>query len=273
MTAHDVDAFARHLALLLSVAELSSRLAPPASEAGVLADLGELARRATGADRVSVFEIDGADADEPAELRVVRIARVVAGADDVAAVATYLPRHVALLLAPFAALATEAIHPVSAAEPFYARHADVEPLPTRAAAFAPIVAFGRSRGVIELARTNDRPFKGDELRALEAAARSIAAAVYGARREATIASLFSALLPDLLDPSRAPTSLPDRLRAWLASRAIDPDERRALALATTIAELSRGSSSALELVQTVLSATRKAFAHEIEDWSEAPHGR
>jgi hypothetical protein len=269
-SADHVDALARHLALLLSVADLSARLAPAPDEAAALADLAGLVRRATGADRASVFEIEGADADEGVALSVVRRARDADVAVD--PVATFSPRSVALLLAPLGAASTEALCPIDAAEPFYARHLDVEPSVPRAAAFAPIIAFGKARGVLEIARSDDRAFRGDELRALESGARAVAAGVYGLRREATVLSLFTAILPELLDPAHAPTSLPDRLRAWLSTRAIDPDERRALALATTIAELSRASGSALELVQTVLSATRKAFARDIDAWSEVSRG-
>lgn len=270
MSADHVDALARHLALLLSVADLSARLAPAPDEAAALGDLARLVRRATDADRVSVFEIEGADADDELALSVVRRARD--GEGEVDPVATFSPRNVALLLAPLGAASTEALCPIDLAEPFYARHADVEPATTRAAAFAPIIAFGKSRGVIEIARAEDRAFRGDDLRALEAGARAVAAGVYGLRREATVLSLFTAILPELLDPAHAPTSLPERVRTWLSARAIDPDERRALALATTIAELSRASGSALELVQTVLSATRKAFARDIESWSEVSRG-
>ena len=37
--------------------------------------------------------------------------------------------------------------------------------------------------------------------------------------------------PELLDPARAPTSLPSRLRDWLASRSLEPSERQAIAVA------------------------------------------
>lgn len=253
-----IDPLARHLAQLLSVADLAGRLAPTVDEGPIARDLVLLARRTTGAERASLFQIDNADADAVDPLWVVRLARDVASPDGVDPAAAFYPTHSALLLSVMQAGAVEALGPLPGDEPFYARHRALEPLTARHVAFAPIEVDGAAVGVLEIARSADLPFGGDELLGLEAAARAVGAAVYGTRRERSMQAMLAAILPELLDPARAPTSLPERLREWLSSRRMPPAERQAIAVATTIAELS-ASPAALDLVQAVLSATRKAF--------------
>lgn len=253
-----IDPLARHLAQLLSVADLAGRLAPTSDEGLIARDLASLARRAAGADRASLFQIDNADADAADPLWVVRLARDVATPDDVDPAAAFYPAHSALLLSVMQAGAVESLGPLPGDEPFYAHHRALEPLVARHVALAPVEVDGTAVGVLEIARAEDRPFRGEELSGLEAAARAVGAAVYGTRRERSIQAMLAAILPELLDPTRAPTSLPERLREWLSSRRMPPAERQAIAVATTIAELS-ASPVALELVQSVLSAARKAF--------------
>jgi GAF domain-containing protein len=264
-----VEPFARHLAQLLSVVDLVGRLQPPGDEAAAARDATLLARASTGADRASLFQLDNADADADGPLWVVRLARSCAMPDGVDPVAAFHPDHVALLLSPMQSGAVEALGPLSDAEPFYAQHRHHEPLLPRFAALAPVLVDGRTVGVLEVARSQGDPFSSAELACLEASSRTVAAAVYGTRRERSIQALFTALLPELLAPQQAPTSLPARLRDWLASRRMAPAERQAIAVATTIAELSASSPAALELVQSVLSAARKAFVgRDVGGWSE-----
>lgn len=266
------DALARHLATLLSIADLAGRLAPQDDGAQIGSDLVHLARRAASADRASLFQIDNADADDETPPWIVRLARDVAEPDGVPAVVPFQPAHVALLFAPLASGATQALGPIGDAEPFYARHRSEEPRTPRYAAFAAVVVAGRARGVVEIAR-DEAAFRGDELLALDAAARAIAAGVWGTRRESTIAAFLAGLLPEVLSEDRAMTSLPDRVREWLAARALDPTEREAIQLAATIAELAQSSDAALGLVHTVLSATRKAMVSDVRGWSEASRAR
>jgi len=263
-----MDAFARHLAQLLSVADLVGRLQPPGDEAAAARDATLLARASTGASRASLFQVDNADADADGPLWVVRLARSCSVEDGVDAVAAFHPDHVALLLSPMQSGAIEALGPLSGDEPFYVQHRHHEPQAPGYAAFAPVLVDGRAVGVVEVARSG-AAFTTGELVCLEAAARSVASSVYGTRREHSMQAMFTALLPELLDPRRAPTSLPARLRDWLSSRRMAPAERQAIAVATTIAELSSSSPAALELVQSVLSAARKAFVgRDVGGWSE-----
>lgn len=263
-----VDTFARHLAQLLSVADLVGRLHPPGDEATAAHDATLLARASTGAERASLFQLDNVDADDDGPLWVVRLARSCLVNDGIDPVAAFHPNHVALLLAPMQSGAVEALGPLSGDEPFYAQHLHHEPSIPRFAALAPVLVDGRPVGVLEVARSS-AAFSPQELLCLDAAARTVAAAVYGTRRERSMQAMFTALLPELLDPKHASTSLPSRLRDWLASRRMAPTERQAIALATTIAELSAASPAALELVQSVLSAARKAFVgREVGGWSE-----
>ncbi len=263
-----MDPFARHLAQLLSVIDLVGRLQPPGDEAAAARDAVLLARASTGAQRASLFQIDNADADADGPLWVVRLARSCSMDDGVDPVAAFHPAHVALLLAPFQSGAVESLGPLSGHEPFYTHHLHHEPQLPRFAALAPVLVDGAPVGVLEIAR-QELPFSPAELACLDAASRTVAAAVYGTRRERSMQAMFTSLLPELLSPTLAPTSLPARLREWLSSRRMAPAERQAIAVATTIAELAASSPAALELVQSVLSATRKAFlGREVGGWSE-----
>lgn len=263
-----VDPFARHLAQLLSVADLVGRLQPPGDESAAAQDAVLLARAATGADRASLFQIDNADADADGPLWVMRLARAARDADDVDALVAFHPDHVALLLSPMQSGSIEALGPLSGSEDFYAQHRHHEPRAARFAALAPVVVDGRAVGVLEVAREAGEAFSVHELGALEAAARTVAAAVYRTRRERSVQAMFTSLLPELLSSAQATTSLPVRLREWLASRRMAPSERQAIAVATTIAELS-SSPAALDLVQAVLSAARRAFGgRDVGGWSE-----
>ena len=264
-----MDILARHLAQLLSVADLVGRLQPPGDEAAAARDAAVLARASAGAERASLFQLDNIDADADGPLWIVRLARSCPMHEGVEPVAAFHPNHVALLLAPAQSGAIESLGPLSGEEPFYAHHRHHEPHVPRHAALAPVLVDGRAVGVLEVARIEGGPFSAAELACLEAAARTVAAAVYGTRRERSMQALFTALLPELLDPRQAPTSLPSRLRGWLDSRRMAPSERQAIAVATTIAELAATSPAALELVQSVLSAARKAFVgREVGGWSE-----
>ncbi|MCS6901358.1 MAG: GAF domain-containing protein [Myxococcales bacterium] len=266
-----LDPFARHLAQLLSVIDLVGRLQPPGDESAAARDAVLLARTSTGAERASLFQIDNADANTNDPLWVMRLARSSVLEDGVAPMAAFHPAYVSLLLAPLQSGAVESLGPLSGHEPFYAQHLHHEPHPPRFAALAPVLVDGAPVGVLEIAR-QQAPFSPTELICLEAASRTVAAAVYGTRRERSMQAMFTSLLPELLDPARAATSLPARLRDWIASRRMAPTERQAIAVATTIAELAAASPAALELVQSVLSSTRKAFVgREVGGWSEV-HG-
>lgn len=269
-----LDPFARHLSQLLSIADLSGRLSSTGDEAALGRDAVALVRRATGASRASLFQIDNADAESDEPLWVVRVARDAAAADGVDPEAPFHPRSAALLLSVLQTGGVLAMGPLSPAEPFYAQHQSQEPGPTRHAAFAPVVVGGEPAGVLEIARgaEESEPFAPAELAALEAGARTVAAAVYGTRRERSMQAMLTALLPELLDPARAPTSLPARVREWLASRRMAPEEREAIAIAAAVAELSQASAPARGLVLSVLAAARKAFIHDLPGWSEAPPG-
>jgi GAF domain-containing protein len=268
-----VDPFARHLARLLSVADLVGRLQPPGDEAATARDAALLARASTGAERASLFQIDNADADADGPLWALRLARCCQTPDPVDPLVAFHPDHIAFLLAPMHSGSVEALGPLSGDEPFYRLHLHHEPHVPRHAALAPVLVDGQAVGVIEIARREGGPFQPHELTCLEAAARTVAAAVYGTRRERSLQGMFTSLLPELLDPARAPTSLPRRLREWLASQRLAPAERQAIALATTIAELAESSPAGLDLVQSVLSAARKAFLGREGGWSEVRGAR
>jgi GAF domain-containing protein len=278
-----IDPFARHLAQLLSIADLAGRLQAPDDEGATARDLLRLAREACRADRASLFQLENADADADEPLCVIRLARDAAGVSsgeqlsldeppgaDPAEATPFQPAHAGPLLSAIHAGGSVAFGPVADDEPFYAQHAELEPLPTRQAAFCAVVVDGRPVGVLEVARGADEPFSEAELGSLEAAARSVAAAVHGTRRERSVQAMLAELLPELLDPARAPTSLPGRLRQWLEARSMAPAERQAISVATTIAQLSASSPAALELVQTVLSAAHKAFVRDVAAWREVP---
>jgi GAF domain-containing protein len=266
-----LESFARHLATLLRIADLSGRVRAEGTPDDVAADVLSLLRRAAGADRASLFDVDHADADDGEPLWVTRVARDVAAADGVRAAVPFQPAHVALLLTPLQTGALEALGDLRDDEPFYARHRQEEPLDTRHAAFAPVFQGGRPVAVVEIARSAGEPFRAEDLAVLERGARSVSASVYSARREATIERIFQELLPELLTPGVAPTSLPERLRAFLDARKLSPPDRAAIGLATTIAELAEHSPAALEMVTTVLAATRKAFV--ASDLARGRHAR
>lgn len=266
-----VDIFARHLAQLLSIADLIGRLQPPSDEAVAIRDVTLLARASTKAERASLFQIENADASSLEPLWVMRLARSCEAEDRVEPVAAFYPDHIALLLAPMQNGAVEALGPLSGDEPFYRQHLHHEPLVPRFAALAPVLVSGRAVGVLEVARS-DSAFSSCELEYLETAARNVAAAVYGTRREHSIQAMFMALLPELLEPENAMTSLPERLRHWLTNRQMAPEERRIISLATTIVEISSASPVAMEMVQSILSAARKAFVdRKVGSWSEVHH--
>lgn len=258
---------AAHLVQLLRAVDLAARLTPRPPHDAPERDVLSLAARAASADRISLFEIEGA-LDDERPLTVHRIARFCAAHDLVAPVATFLPARSAFLLSCVSSGAATSLGPLPASEPFYEAHLALEPVVPRHVLLAPVAPPGDVAMVLEAARTGDQPFAPADQAALEAAARASFSLLRGLRREHTVRLLLTDLLPELLDPARAPTSLPARLRSWLESRSLSPDEHRALALATTIAELSEASPAAVDLVQSVLSATRKAFLSRVRSWSE-----
>ncbi len=256
------DPFVRHLAMLLSVVELEAKLRPAAGSGDAVGRALELARSASGSRRVSLFEIEGWQADDEAPLVVTRIgrAREGEGGDEIEPRASYYGAHSALLLSCLGAGATEAFGPVDAAEPFYREHLPFEPEPPHFVAFVPLYVGARPYGVLEAARDRAPGFDGASLDALEGAAAVLGALLGGARREETVAALLRELLPELLDPRRAPTSLPQRLRHWLEQRPLEPEERQAFGLAATIADLSGRAPDALGLAGAILAAVRRSLA-------------
>ncbi|HEU4413101.1 MAG TPA: GAF domain-containing protein [Polyangiaceae bacterium] len=254
------DPFVQHLAMLLSVAELEAKLRPAEGAGDAVGRALELARLASGSGRVSLFEVEGFRADDEAPLTVTRVGRAGAGDDGVEPRASFYSAHSALLLSSLGAGVTEALGPVDPSERFYREHLPFEPAPPLFVAFVPIYVGARPYGVLEAARAEAPGFDGASIDALEGAASVLGALLGGARREETIAALLRELLPELLDPRRAPTSLPERLRQWLEQRPLEPDERQAFGLAATIADLSARSPDAIGLAGSILSSVRRALA-------------
>ncbi|MFO0660194.1 MAG: hypothetical protein U0165_10230 [Polyangiaceae bacterium] len=147
-------------------------------------------------------------------------------------------------------------------KPFYRAHRELEPMPARLVALAPVLLDEVVVGVLEVARVDERPFRASELESIEEGARAVSSAVFALEREKTVMAVLREALPELLDPTTATTSLASRVEAWLHSRRADVSEQQALVLAATIAELSHGSSSSIELAQTLISAIRQAFVRE-----------
>lgn len=257
-----VDPMARHLAMLLTTVDLASRLRPRASTRSATNDVLSLIRRAAGADRVSLFRTENITGDDDGDLTVTRLGRSPSLGDAGIDEAIFDRRSVALLLLPAQSGAIEALGPLDDDEPFYRVHREIEPMFARHAALAPVTIDDVVVGVIEVVRVDDRRFSGDDLDAIEEGARSVAAAVFALEREKTVMAFLRELLPEVLDPRRAETSLPARVEAWIHARRADISEQQALVLAATIAELSHGSSTSIELAQTMLSAIRQAFVRE-----------
>lgn len=268
------DPLVRQLAQLLSLVDLEAKLASwreggegragwGGLETPGAAEMLRLARLACGAARASLFQIEHLDAGREVAT-VVRVARDVgaafAGGEPGAMV---IPLHAASaepLLTAMHVGGPMSVGPLDDSEPFYALHRAVEPVLARHAGFCSVVVGGSAIGVLEVARTEGDPFGGEALEALEAAAHAVGVAVLGARRERTIVALLAEVLPELFDPARAPTSLPERVLQWVTARGLSVDERRTLSLAATIAQIADASPAGLELAQTVLSAIGKAFA-------------
>ncbi len=251
------DPFAAHLARLLSIVDLSGRLGARAGEGASLAGLAALARAAAGADRVSVYSIENADADADDAPSITRVARAIAVEDGLRAEVAVPTSGAGLLFSTLAGGGAVSLCPVAADEPFYASNLAREPLVPGALALAPIEVAGRPRGVLEAVRVEARSFGAAELSALEAAAGLAAAAAWLEGREAATLSLFSRLLPELLaTPGGA---LRPRVEAWLAARELDAEARRAISLATEIVGLAEASTAGLELAHTVLSAASRAL--------------
>lgn len=267
-----IDPFARHLAQLLSIVDLAGRLragegGDDGERARVVSDALMLTRRACSAARASLFQLENIDADADEPLWVERIGRDAEG-EPVEPVASFQARASAPLLSAIHAGGSVSFGPIEADEPFYALHASVEPQAPLHAAFCPVHVDGEAVGVLEVARTQDAPFDEQALSGLEASARTLAAAVFATRRDRQLKAMLAALLPELLDPRTAPTSLHERVLRWLEQRRMAPAERQAIALASSIAQLARHAPAGLELAQTVLAATRKALVREVGSWSE-----
>ena len=256
------DPFVQHLAMLLSVVELEAKLRPADEASDAVGRALELARVASAAARVSLFDVDGWQLDDDgAPLTITRVGRARAGDDDgVAPRASYYSAHGALLVSCLGMGATEALGPIEPSERFYREHLTFEPDVPRYVAFVPIYVGGRPWGVLEAGRAEGPGFDGASVDALEGAASVLGALLGGARREQTVASLLRELLPELLDPRRAPTSLPERLRHWLEQRPLEPADRQAFGLATTIADLASSAPDALGLAGAILSTVRRALA-------------
>jgi GAF domain-containing protein len=247
--------------MLLSVVELEAKLRPAEGEGDAVGRALELVRAASGASRVSLFEVEGWRADDEAPLTVTRVGRAVAGGDDgVVARSPFYGAHSALLLSCLGVGATEAFGPVEPSERFYRENLPFEPRPPLFVAFAPIYVGARPYGVLEAARDEAPGFDGASIDAIEGAAAVLGSLLGGARREETVAALLRELLPELLDPKRAATSLPERLREWLAQRPLEPAERQAFGLAATIADLSTHAPDALALAGSILLTVRRSFA-------------
>lgn len=253
------DAFAEHLSRLLLLADLAGRLGASRDDRGAAGDVVGLALAATQADRVSLFAVENAEADAEGEPNVERLARASRVADGVRGEVAFPARTAGMLFSAVAGGGALSLCPVDEDEPFYRDNREREPVVPGAVALIPIAVGGRTRGVLEATRTGERGFEQHEVLALELAARVSATTVWLADRETTIAELFAHLLPEAID-GRAGSSLRGRLEAWLASRALGDDERRAISLAGAIVSLSETSSSGIELVHTVLSAAERALA-------------
>ena len=160
------DAFADHLARLLSLADLSGRLGGDPRVDASLGDVASLARIAASADRVSVFAVENADADADGPPSITRVARSVDADDGLRAEVELPVAGAGLLFSAIAGGSAVSLAPVRADEPFYASNLAREPLVPGAVAFVPISAGGRARGVLEAARADGRPFSTRDLAAL-----------------------------------------------------------------------------------------------------------
>lgn len=250
-----LDAFGRHLARLLTTADLSTRLVRREATP-VATDLLALLRELVSGSRASLFRVEGLDGDSDDNLSVVRIARVTREGFSDAAV-DYDPRACSLLLSCLWSGASEAIGPLSPTEPFRAAHVVIEPEASPHALFVPVSHASSVFGVLEIARAS-APFSPEELAWAERAARIAVPAVFLSEREETVADL----LLSLLDPAVGATPLRGRVRAFLEARRSTPDERRAWVVAASIAELGQQSSKALVLAEEVLEAVHRALATE-----------
>ena len=275
MPDNPIDSFARHLALLLSVVDIESRLRPAAG-----ATRRYRARSAScGARRMraasSYFEIEGGDDDEGAGPEVTRVARSVERDDGIAHIAAFAPSRVALLLASSQTGAAEAIGPPRRRRTFFTPTTSRKNPCPRASPHSPRCSrAARAVGVLEAARGEEGPpFDGDDLEALEDAASMLAELSSSARRERTVEAVFADLLPELFDRERAPTSLPARLRTWLADRRLRPDDREALGLAVSIAELGARSPAATALGRSIVAAVGRAFAASPNAWGALDDAR
>jgi GAF domain-containing protein len=250
-----LDAFARHLATLLSTVDLAAQLSPRAERPGP-DDLLLLARAASGASRISLFRVRGASGDSDEPLSVVRLGRVDGEGLDSRAL-DFQNASIALLLSCLGTGASEAVGPLGTDEPLRAAHREIEPDRSRFAVFVPASWEGEPLGVLEATR-DDRPFDSQEIALLEAAARTAVTSVFLADREDTVA----ALLVSLLDPAVRATPLRARVRAFLEERRMGQKERQALIVAAGIADLSRHSSRALTLADDVLRAIARGLSSD-----------
>lgn len=247
-----VDAFGRHLATLLTAFDLSPRVVPPATRPPI-SDLLVLARAATGAERISLFRVRGLSGDGGEPLEIARLARADRQARDDFEHA--FDEHAsALLLSCLGSGASEAVAPVGSDEPFRAAHASLEPDASPYVVFVPVTHAAEPLGVLEATRA-DRAFAPAEIALLEAAAAVATSAVFLTEREDTIAAAIVSLLP----PDARQTPLRTRLRRFLEARRSGTDERRALVVAASIAELARSSSRALMLADELLEAIHRGF--------------
>jgi hypothetical protein len=259
------DSMARHLCMLLTIADIEQRLLPDTGTHQLAHDLSRLLMMACQADRVSLFLFEGAEYSEALTLQIVRIARVIASEESsspesMPSITPFQHSHASLLLAALDSSELFSLGPIDEQEPFYREHQREEPVVARYAAFAPIVVRGNVRAVFEVARVTEQPFEERDLQALSSAARSASTALFGLQREATILALLAHFLPQVIQSEQAVTSLPQRVRQWLHDRRLVAEEREALALATSIAELRYSSPSALEFVQTILTGMKKVLA-------------
>lgn len=243
-----------HLALVLSASDLARRIQGRDDDPGaLLGPVLRLAARALSAERASLFLVSGASADDEGEPVVLRVARV--GTTTVPEVAMFVPRVAQPVFACLSGEAPSFEGPVRADDPFYREHAGVEPDVPPEVAWVPVFVHGVPRAAVELART--RPFGEEDVSALVDLGLAITRAL-----ELRGNGAFVRALLDLLPELGSPAALAQRIDEAVSQASTSPDERRAAALAVTLAELARESPKALELAATVLSATRRAFVRE-----------
>lgn len=119
---------------------------------------------------------------------------------------------------------------------------------------APILVFGVAAGALELRDApSSRGFTPADVEVTVELAHVAAAAVEAHRGERLLASMFAAVLPRALDPSRPAGSLVAELGAWLDEVQGQGGFRRELALAHKLRALA-GDEAGLELVEGIVDA-------------------